>query len=159
MDYSPDELRDALVAALDPLPTTAGGASIVLATAGPPPTITPLSTGDVVVDNDTVRLAVFASNSAAKQLGGSCTLLVLTDLGPLRVSLQPAVAREAGPLVVIEGDIVSLRTTREPPWALRLYFQPAAEQGHEAFVEYWTQVRSWLEQGATGEGPQPPNIH
>ena len=70
---SPDELRDALVAALDPLPTTAGGASIVLATAGPPPTITPLSTGDVVVDNDTVRLAVFASNSAAKQLGGSCT--------------------------------------------------------------------------------------
>ena len=152
----PPELRDALANALAPLPSAAGGIAIVLATAGPPPTITPLSTGDVVVDADTVRLAVFADNSAVTQLGGSCTLLVPTEVGALRVSLQPAVAREAGPLAVIEGDIVSMRPSQEPPWALRLSFEPAAEQGREAFVEYWAKVRSWLEQGATGEGPQPP---
>ena len=155
----PPEQRDALANALAPLPTAAGGIAIVLATAGPPPTITPLSTGDLVVDGDTVRLAVFAGNSAATQLGGSCTLLVPTEAGPLRVSLQPAVAREAGSLAVIEGDIVSMRPSHEPPWSLRLDFLPTGEEGREAFVEYWTQVRSWLEQGARGEGPQPPSAH
>ena len=130
----------------------------MLATMGPPPTITPLSTGDVVVDGDEMRLAVFADNSAVERLGGSCTLLVPTDLGPLRVSLQPAVARGAGPLSVIEGEIVSMRPSQEPPWSLRLDFLPAEEEGREAFVEYWTRVRSWLEEGAAGEGPQPPGV-
>ena len=152
----PPELRDALANALAPLPSAAGGTAIVLATAGPPPSITPLSTGDVAVDGDTVRLAVFADNSAATQLGGSCTLLVPTEVGALRVSLQPAVARRAGLLAVIEGEIVSLRPSTEPPWSLRLDFVPAEERGREAFVDYWTRVRSWLEQGAPGEGPQPP---
>lgn len=40
---SPNELRDALLAAVGPLPTTAGGAAIVIATAGPSPAITLLS--------------------------------------------------------------------------------------------------------------------
>ena len=152
------ELRDALLAALRPLPTVAGGTAIVLATAGPPPTITPLSTGDVVVNGDTMRIAVFADNSAVEHLGGSCTLLVPTDGGPLRVSLQPALTREAGPLAVIEGDIVSIRPSHEPPWSLRLDFLPAGEEGQEAFVDYWTRVRSWLVEGAPVEGPQPPKV-
>ncbi|MCA1730068.1 MAG: hypothetical protein LC751_11895 [Actinobacteria bacterium] len=152
------KLQDALITALDHLPTAAGGASIILATAGPPPTITPLSTGDVAVDGDKIRLAIFAGNSAVEHLGGSCTLLVPTHQGPLRVALQPAVAREAGPLAVIEGDVVSMRPSHEPPWSLRLDFLPAGEEGREAFVEYWRRVRSWLEQGAPGEGPQPPDV-
>jgi hypothetical protein len=154
-----DELRDSLLAALGPLPTRAGGTAIVLATAGPPPAVTLLSTGDVVVDGDTVRIALFADNSAAARLGGTCTLLVPTDRGALRISLQPAFVREAGQLSVIEGNIVSLRPSYEPPWSLRLEFSPVAEQGRDAFVEYWAQVRSWLERGAPGEGPQPPAIH
>ncbi len=155
---SPSELREALLAAVAPLPTIEGGTAIVLATAGPPPAITPLSTGDVAVAGDTVRLALFADNSAVGSFGGSCTLLVPTEQGPLRVALQPAVVREAGPLAVIEGSIVSLRPSAEPPWSLRLDFRPAAEEGREAFVQYWRQVRSWLEQGAPGEGPQPPVV-
>ena len=153
---SSEELRETLLAAIDPLPTTAGGMAIVVATAGPPPAMTPLSTGDIVVDGDTVRLAIFADNSAVGRLGGSCTLLVPTELGALRVSLQPAIAREAGPLAVIEGTIVSIRPSSEPPWALRLEFRPTAEEGRDAFVDYWSQVRSWLKRGAPGEGPQPP---
>ncbi len=150
------ELRDALLAAVSPLPSTAGGTAIVLATASSPPAMTLLSSGDILVDGDTVRLAIFADNSAVDQLGGSCTLLVPTGGGALRVALRPAVARKAGLLAVIEGHIVSLRSSFEPPWSLRLDFKPAAEQGREAFVEYWAQVRAWLERGAPGEGPQPP---
>ena len=150
------ELRGALLTAVAPLPTTDGGIAIVLATAGPPPAIVPLSTGDIVVDGDMVRLALFADTSAVRRLGGSCTILVPTEQGPLRVSLQPAVAREAGPLAVIEGNIVSLRPSAEPPWALRLDFRPTADEGREAFVEYWTRVRSWLERGALDKTPQPP---
>ena len=155
---SPAELRDAFATAVAPLPTATGGIAIVLATAGPPPAITPLSTGDIVVDGRTVRLALFAENSAVSRLGGSCTILVPTDLGPLRVSLQPVDVREAGELAVIEGDIIYMRPTHEPPWSLRLDFQPTAGQGKEAFLDYWAQVRAWLEQGAPGEGPQPPDI-
>ena len=154
----PAELRDAFLAALAPLPTTDGGTAIVLATAGPPPAIAPLSTGDISVDGGMIRLALFADNSAVRWLGGSCTILVPTEQGPLRVSLQPAVAREAGPLAVIEGDIVSMRPSHEPPWSLRLDFLAAEEEGREVFVEYWTRVRSWLEQGAPGEGPHPPDV-
>lgn len=156
---SPAELREALLAAVNPLPTLDGGTAIVLATAGSPPAIIPLSTGDVVVDDDKVRLAVFADSSAVRQLGGSCTLLVPTERGALRVYLQPATARETGPLAVIQGDIVSLRPSSEPPWALRLDFRPAQAEGRDAFVEYWGQVRSWLEHGAIGEGPEPPSTH
>ncbi len=105
-----------------------------------------------------MRLALFAENSAVSRLGGSCTILVPTDLGPLRVSLQPVDMREAGELAVIEGDIIYMRPTHEPPWSLRLDFQPTAGQGKEAFLDYWAQVRAWLEQGAPGEGPQPPDI-
>lgn len=155
----PAELREALLAAVNPLPTLDGGTAIVLATASSPPAITLLSTGDVVVDNDKVRLAVFATNSAIDQLGGSCTLLVPTDRSVLRVYLQPASVRRTGLLAVIEGSIVSLRPSSEPPWSLRLDFEPAQEQGRDAFVEYWRQVRSWLEQGAPGEGPQSPTTH
>ena len=153
---SSDELRDVLLSAVAPLPNTAGGTAIVLATANSPPAMTLLSSGDILVDGDTVRLAVFADNSVVSQLGGSCTLLVPTGGGALRVSLQPAVARRAGPLAIIEGEIVSLRPSTEPPWSLRLDFVPAEERGREAFVDYWTRVRSWLEQGAPGEGPKPP---
>ena len=154
----PAELRDALLDVVRPLPTVAGGAAIVVATAGPPPAITLLSSGDVLVDGDKIRLAVFADNSIVKHLGGSCTLLVPTHHGALRASLQPAVARPAGPLAVIEGDITSLRPTVEPPWSLRLDFRSTAEQGGDAFVDYWTRVRSWLERGAPGEGPHPPAV-
>lgn len=150
------ELYTALTTAVEPLPTAAGGIAVVLATAGPPPTLTLLSTGDVVVDGDTVRLAMFADNSAVRQLGESCTLLVPTGDGALRISLQPATARRAGPLAVIEGSIAALRPSFEPPWSLRLYFEPTAEQGTEPFVAYWAEVRSWLQRGAPGEGPQPP---
>jgi len=157
---SPAELRDAFLAAVRPLPTTAGGIAIVVATAGPPPAVNLLSTGDISVADDTVRIAVFANNSLVTHLGGSCTILVPTDGYAVRVSLQPAVARPAGPLAVIEGNIVSVRPSVEPPWSLHLNFRPAEEQGRgvfvDSFVDYWTQVRSWLEQGAPGEGPQPP---
>jgi hypothetical protein len=150
------ELRDAFLAAVAPLPTTNGGIAIVLATAGPPPAIVPLSTGDIAVEGDMVRLALFADSSAVRRLGGSCTILVPTEKGALRVYLQPAVARKTGPLAVIEGNIVAVRPSAEPPWSLRLDFRPTAEEGREAFVEYWTRVRSWLERRALDEAPQPP---
>src|SRR5215216_1028254 len=84
---SPAELRDAFLAAVRPLPTTAGGSAIVVATAGPPPAVNLLSTGDISVADDTVRIAVFANNSLVAHLGGSCTILVPTDGYAVRVSL------------------------------------------------------------------------
>jgi len=41
----------------------------------------------------------------------------------------------------------------EPPWALRLHFEPTVGEGIEDFVTFWAQVRSWLRQGARGDGP------
>lgn len=150
------ELRDGLTAAIESLPTTDGGVALVLATAGPPPAICLLSSGDVVLDGDTLRIAVYSGSSAANRLGGSCTLLVPTGDDALRVLLDPAVSRRAGPLSVIEGSIASLRPSSEPPWTLQLRFEATAGEGIEDFVMFWARVRSWLREGAHGDGPQPP---
>lgn len=76
----------ALLNALRPLPTASGGTAIVLATARPPSAIAPLSTGDIVVADSTVRIAVFAGTSVAERLGGSCAELVPANRGALRVT-------------------------------------------------------------------------
>ena len=58
----------------------------MLATARPPSAIAPLSTGDIVVADSTVRIAVFAGTSVAERLGGSCAELVPANRGALRVT-------------------------------------------------------------------------
>jgi hypothetical protein len=153
-----DELMDALHAAVAPLPTDNGGIAIVLATADHPPAVSLLSAGDVAINVRTARLAVYSGSSAVVRLGGSCTLLVPSNGGALRVELQTARARKAGPIAVIEGEIVSVRPSLEPPWELRLDFIPIEDEKREAFLEYWRRVRTWLEEGALGEGPTPPGF-
>jgi hypothetical protein len=147
---------DNLRRAVEPLPTSTGGIAIVLATAGPPPAVSLLSSGDVAVDGDMLRLAVYAGSSTVARLGGSCTLLVPSRGGALRVELLRADARPAGPLAVIEGRISSVRPSIEPPWSLRLDFVPVESRRRGDFLDYWRRTRTWLERGARGDGPTPP---
>jgi hypothetical protein len=153
------EAMEALRTAVEPLPTSTGGIAIVLATVGPPPAISLLSSGDVALDGDMLRLAVYAGSSTVARLGGSCTLLVPSGGGALRVELLRADARPAGPLAVIEGRISSVRPSHEPPWSLRLDFLPIKSQGRDTFLEYWRQVRAWLMEGARGDGPAAPSVN
>lgn len=151
-------LLDDVQAAIEPLPTAEGGSMLVLATAGSPPAIAVLSTGDVAVVRGDVRVAVHGGSSAASRLGGAFTLLVPDRDEAYRVEVEPAVARRAGDLTVISGPIVSVRPTAEPPWVMRASFQPAEAGADRAgdYVSFWAAVRAWLVDGADGDGPAVP---
>lgn len=139
--------------ALRPLPTEDGGTIVVLATAGVPPAVAMLSSGDVLVNEDRVRAALYAGASAGRRLGGAFTLLVPTRERAVRVEATDASAREAGRLVLLEGDLTGVRPTAEPPWGIHMRFFPTAEEGVADFLHYWRSVREWLEGGATDEPP------
>ncbi|MGH3441594.1 MAG: hypothetical protein ACRDUY_06040 [Nitriliruptorales bacterium] len=139
--------------ALRPLPTEEGGVIVVLATAGVPPAVAMLSSGDVLVAEDRVRAALYAGASAGGRLGGAFTLLVPTGERAVRVEVGDASAREEGRLVLIEGVLAAVRPTAEPPWGIDMRFSPTAGEGVAEFLEYWQSVRRWLEGGATGAPP------
>ena len=138
---------------LQPLPTEAGGVAVVLATAGPPPALALLSSGDVLVDDGEVHVGVFGTSSAVTRLGGAFSLLVPAGSVVLRVEVAEARATTEGELAHIRGSLTDIRPTSEPPWVTELRFRPshpgvAAVPDHLA---YWTEVRAWL----AGEGPPP----
>jgi hypothetical protein len=151
-----DELRRALTAALEPLPDLDGGIAIVLATAGPPPALALLSAGDVRVGGNTVRVVTYRGSSAARRLGGSFALLVPAGERAFRVETTEATVRLSGNVELIEGRLVGIHPTAEPPWLLDLSFRPASgadEAEVVPFLRYWGDVRSWLENGAEGSPP------
>ncbi|MGH8874670.1 MAG: hypothetical protein ACRDVM_05385, partial [Acidimicrobiia bacterium] len=140
-----------------PLPTAEGGIVVVLATAGPPPALAMLSSGDVAVDGDRVRVATYGGSSAAARLGGSFSLLVPGKDLALRVEVVEAHSRPAGKLAIIEGRIEAIRPTAEPPWTMELRFRPNPAARVDGFLSYWQAVRTWLASGADGE-PPPPSV-
>lgn len=84
------------------------------------------------------------------------TLLVPLRFIAVRVEVTPATAIEAPPLVMLEGQIESIRPTAEHPWVVKMGFVPEPRD-HPAipgYVEYWKQVKSWL----AGERLDPPQI-
>lgn len=143
--------------ALEPLPTEEGGIAIVLATAGVPPALALLSSGDVLVSEEgSVRAALYGGTSAAQRLGGSFTILVPVGGGAARVEVVEASARSIGSLAVLEGVCADVRPTTEPPWALRMSFGPIGSRGIHEHVAYWRDVRNWLADGAASDAPAPP---
>jgi hypothetical protein len=142
--------------ALEPLPSASGGKAIVIASASSPPALAVLSTGDVFLEGDSIRIALHGGSSASRRLEGGCSLLVPVRSGLLRVEVTPAEARPAGPVDVIEGTVVNIRPTAEPPWIPTLAFSPAPSGDVAPTLEYWRSMRDWLRSGADGEGPTPP---
>ena len=142
--------------ALAHLPSESGGIAVVLATAGLPPAMAVLSSGDIHLSGRDVRVGIHGSSSAATRLGGGFTLLVPLRSIAVRVEVSPATAIEAPPLVMLVGQIESIRPTAEPPWVVTMEFAPESRD-HPAIpghVEYWKQVKSWL----AGDQPDPPQI-
>lgn len=151
-----EELRERVENALAQLPTESGGMAIALATAGSPPAIALLSSGDVYVSGEIARVGIYGSSSAVSRLGGAFTLLVpLGDIA-VRVEAVSATATEAPPLAMIEGRIAAVRPTAEPPWTLEMGFtpEPANHPSIPDFLNYWSQVKAWL----AGEQSSPPQI-
>lgn len=153
-----DGERMRLVRALEPLPTAAGGVAIVMATAGVPPAMALLSTGDVRVDDDRVSVVTYRGSSVSQRLGGSFTLMVPASDVALRVEVVDAVVRSEGNVELVEGRLVGIRPTAEPPWLLEMSFRPERSDNPSiaGFVDYWALVRAWLERGGTGTPPPTP---
>lgn len=150
------DLRARLEQALASPPTETGGIAVVLATAGSPPAMALLSSGDVHVADGVARVGIYGSSSAVTRLGGAFTLLVPLGKIALRVEVSSATATTSGSLALIEGPITSIRPTSEPPWLLEMGFTPESPD-HPAipdFLDYWRQVKSWL----SGDQATPPQI-
>lgn len=143
---------------LGPLPTEDGGIAIVLATAGTPPAMAMLSSGDVLVSDDRVRVGVYGSSSTVSRLGGSFSLLVPARTTALRVEVVQATATDAGDLALLEGRLHELRPTSEAPWITEMRFRPTSSSapGVSEHVRYWTAVRNWL--SGSGPVPRPPRM-
>lgn len=145
-----------LATALTPLPDGGGGIAVVMATAGIPPAMALLSSGDVWVAEGTVRVGLFGSSSAAARLGGAFSLMVPSGTVALRVEVVEATAEAVDHMALVSGRLADIRPTAEPPWIAEMTFRPshpgaAAIPGH---VAYWAEVRAWL-RGETGP-PTPP---
>ena len=143
-------------AGLETLPSRAGGSALIVASASSPPALAVLSTGDVFLEGTSIRIALHGGSSASRRLEGACSLLVPVRSGLLRVEVAPAQARRAGPVDVIEGTVVNIRPTAEPPWIPTMAFSPAPSGDVAPTLEYWRSMREWLRGGAGGEGPTPP---
>jgi len=150
-----DALTAAVQAALEPLPTADGGIAIVLATAGTPPAIAVLSSGDVRLVGSTVRVVLHGDSSAGARLGGAFSLLVPDTGRALRVEAVDATVRAVGAVQLIEGRLAGIRPTAEPPWTLAMTFGPVQAGSGDVgrFVSYWQGVREWL---AEPEQEPPP---
>jgi len=152
-------LLRAVAEALSQEPTEEGGIALVLATASSPPAIAVLSTGDVHLEGDRVKIGIHASSSAVSRLGGAFSLVVPLNRAVARVEAASATATPAGDLALIEGTIVSIRPTSEPPWVMDLSFRPMTESDSRVplYLEYWRSVRSWLS-GDSPDPPRPPHL-
>lgn len=153
MSYS---LTERLAAALDPLPDASGGSAIVFATAGTPPALALLSTGDVLIVDDIVRVGLWATSSAVTRLGGSFSLLVPTGDVGLRVEVVDARAQGHGHVAMIEGRLDRIRPTAEPPWTpvMRFQTEDPTDPRIPGHLEYWAAVRRWL----AGEADAPQAV-
>lgn len=151
----PDLIAD-VKETLKRLPDESGGVAVVLATAGSPPAVALLSTGDVHIAETTVRVGIHGSSSVVERLDGGFTLLVPLRKAAARVEVINASARLLPPLAMIEGTVHSVRPTSEPPWVLEMTFSPEPFD-HPAiprYLEYWSHVKRWL----MGEIANPPDI-
>lgn len=149
-------LTDRLTSALAPLPDASGGISIVLATAGAPPALALLSTGDVLVSDGRVRVGLWATSSAVTRLGGAFSLLVPAGEVALRVEVGDARGQRYDHVAMIEGRLGDIRPTAEPPWVpvMRFIADDPADPRIAGHLEYWVAVRRWL--AGEGEPPEPP---
>lgn len=143
--------------ALEKLPTPAGGAAIVMATSSTPPALAVLSTGDIYLSGDTVRVGIHATSSAVERLGDGFTLLVPMGTWAARVEAKRASVLVIHPLALVSGVVSSIRPTAEIPWVLDMSFRPGQTDREliPGFIRYWHQVRSWLSDGS-GNPPQVP---
>lgn len=154
-----NQLMDLVEEALQTAPTESGGIAVVLATAGSPPAMALLSSGDVHVSDGIARVGVYRSSSAVSRLGGAFSLLVPLGADAVRLEVGSATVVEASPrasLAKLEGKIESIRPTSEPPWVLEMGFVPESSNHPDIprFLDYWKQVKAWL----AGEQPDPPQI-
>jgi hypothetical protein len=154
-----DSWTERLSSALDPLPDASGGSTIVLATAGTPPALALLSTGDVLIVGSIVRVGLWATSSAATRLGGAFSLLVPAGDVALRVGVGDARAQRHGYVAMIEGRLGDIRPTAEPPWVPVMRFVPddPSDPRVATHLDYWVAVRHWLAgQGTPPDPPGPP---
>lgn len=150
--------RDRLGEILAPLPTEEGGVLVVMATSGVPPAMAMLSSGDVLVEQDVVRVGVVGTSSVVARLGGAFSLLVSAESAGIRVEVLDASATRSGDLAMIEGRLNEVRPTTEPPWLTEQRFRPShpAAAAIPAHLLYWSAVREWLS-GRRAEAPSPPS--
>lgn len=149
-------LLRAVAEALAKEPNEGGGTALVLATAFSPPAIALLSTGDVLLIGDRVKIGIHASSSAVSRLGGAFSLVVPLKRAVARVEVINASATPSGDLALIEGRIESIRPTAEPPWVMEMSFQPVPKTDPriQPYLEYWRSVQLWLSEGS----PEAPNL-
>lgn len=146
-------LTDSVSRALSALPDSRGGRAIIMATGVGPPAIAVLSTGDVLLVGEDVRVGVHASSSVVRRLGEGFSLLIpLEDVG-VRVEAVEATAHVGRSLALVQGRIQQMRPTAEPPWALEMSFlpHPPDDDRIDLYVDYWRHVREWL----AGRSPEP----
>ena len=152
-----EDLRTRVATVLSQLPTESGGLAVVLATAGSPPAMALLSSGDVYIEDNDIRVGIYASSSAVTRLGPAFTLLVPMGEIAARIEATDARSKVQPPLAMLEGTISSIRPTTEPPWILKMRFspEPPDDRSIPDFLEYWAGVRAWLS-GESSEPPRPP---
>jgi hypothetical protein len=131
---------------------------VVLATAGPPPAFALLSTASVRLSGELALIAVQSRSSVVRQLGGSCSLLIPHGDRALRMTLEDVSSQDAGAVTLLSGTISAIVPTIELPWRLELSFRPSELPGRELFLAYWDKTRRWLQDGARGPGPRPPQL-
>jgi len=85
-----DYLRERLTEVIDRLPGPDGGSLVILATAGVPPAISLLSTAEVHMADDVVRVAVYRGSSVVDRLGTAFALVVDGGRDVLRVETGPS---------------------------------------------------------------------
>lgn len=148
--------RDRAQAILAPLPDRDGGIVVIMATAASPPALAVLSSGDVLITDNRVRVGVFATSSSATRLDGGFSLLVPAGAACLRVEAVEATAETHGGLALVEGRLHDVRPTSEPPWVVDMAFRPgqSATAAIHDHVRYWADVRQWL----LGERSSPPTV-
>lgn len=142
-------LRERAMQALARLPTTDGGAVVIMATASQPPAMAVLSTADILLTDERVRVGVFAGSSVTMRLGGAFSLMVPADALCLRVEVVEATTEVHGDLALVEGRLHDVRPTAEPPWVVDMVFRPGPQASEElnTHVDYWATVREWLAGG------------
>ena len=152
-----EDLKTRVIEALSELPAESGGLAVVLATSGSPPAMALLSSGDVYIEDEAVRVGIHASSSAVTRLGTAFTLLVPLREIAARIEATGARSNVQPPLAMLEGSISSIRPTSEPPWVLEMRFRPEPPDDRSIpdHLEYWSGVRSWLA-GDSTQPPEPP---